>query len=481
MEQTVLGAIAHYAQEAAEKLAAADPAGPWSYGAYWREIRRVATYFQQRNLGKNQYVLVKNTQNREFLALYHGVQLAGGICVPMEKSVNSGRALELAAETGAQWCITDEPVAGLDCIAAETVLSHPTVAESWQLPNPKDVAMILFTTGTTGKSKGIVITYGAEFAAAENVRYGVEMKADNVEILPMPMNHSYSLRRYGANAINGSAVIILDGVFFVKILFSMLEQYKVTSMALAPAAMGIILKLSRNKLADYADQLDYLQFGTAPLLETDKETMRELFPNLRLYNIYGATEMSSCCVLNFNSPDNQPNCIGYPAVNAKFKLVDGQGRDVATATRQQPAYLAYTGTMAMEGYFHEPELTAKTVIGGYLHSNDLGFFDEEGRVYMLGRGDDVILSGGNKISPLEVEEIAQSCEGVQDCICVGHPDPLLGAVPHLFIVAEPDLDVKQLEQRLANLLEDFKRPRRIQHIDAVPRTYNGKIDRKAMK
>ncbi len=478
MGNIILQSIRDYALQTPDKLAVVDPATELTYEAYWKKICGVASYLQSIGVVKGEYILLMNSQNVEYLAMCHGIQLAGGICVPLEKSVNEGRALEIMKDTGATKFFGNLDLEGYACYSITDAYTYESIKLEWDMPCEQDDAMVLFTTGTTGKSKGIVIQYSAEFAVAENVMYGVEMKKDNVEIIPMPMNHSFSLRRYFANMINGSTAIIIDGVFFAKILFQMIEKYHATALAMAPAAISIIFKLTRDRIGNYAEQLDYIQLGSAPLPEGDKEHLLTLLPNIRLYNLYGSTELGVSCALNFNSEDNKPSCIGYPTKNSIFKIIDEDGNEKEDATAEDPGYLSYTGTMKMKEYLNEPELTKATFIEGYLRSSDLGYRDEKGRIFMLGRADDVIITGGNKVSPLEVEEVAKQFKGVHDCICKGKEDAIVGAVPVLYIVTDEDFEVVKLEEHFMNLMEDFKRPRSIFRVESVPRTYNGKIDRK---
>lgn len=478
MSCTILEKIKMFSITTPYKLAVVDVVMELTYEAYWMKICGVASYLKSIGVNQGDYIIVKNAQSVMYLAVCHGIQLAGGICIPLEKSVNEGRIVELMQETGTTKFFGDMEVTGYDCRSMEDAFYYEEVITEWDMPSVEDNSMILFTTGTTGKSKGIVIQYGAEYAVAENVLYGVEMKKDNVEIIPMPMNHSFSLRRYFANMINGSTVIIIDGVFFVKILFQMIEKYKVTAIAMAPAAISIIFKLTRDKIANYAEQLDYIQLGSAPLPEADKEHLLHILPNIRLYNLYGSTELGVSCALNFNSEDNQPSCIGYPTKNSIFKIIDEEGNEKFNATAENPGFLSYTGTMKMKEYFKEPELTALTLTEGWLRTSDLGYRDEKGKIFMLGRADDVIITGGNKVSPLEVEEVAKQFIGVHDCICKGKEDALVGAVPVLYIVVDEGFQIAKLEEHILNALEDFKRPRSIYRVESVPRTYNGKIDRK---
>ncbi len=475
---TVIGQIRKFAIESPNKLALIDTKHELTYEEYWNKICASAGYLKHIGVKKGEYIAIKAKQTVEYLTTCHAIQLYGAICVPLEKSANEARLIEIMEEIKATKIFGDSEVEGFEAYDIEDAFNFNEPIKEWDMPNLENDAMVLFTTGTTGKSKGIVLQYKAEFAVAENVKYGTKMKSNNVEIIPTPMNHSFSLRRYFANMINGSTVIVIDGVTFIKILFNMLEKYKATSIAMAPASLNIIFKLSRDKLADYSEQLDYIQLGSAPLPEGDKEHLLKILPNIRLYNLYGSTELGCACILDFNSDDNRANCIGYPTVNSFFKIVDENNNEIKNSSLENPGYLSYTGGMAMRCYFNSPELTSKTVgKDGYMRSNDLGYQDDQGRIYMLGRADDVIITGGNKVAPMEVEEATKKFEGIIDCICKARKDEIVGAVPILYIVANEKIDINALEAHLMELLEDFKRPREIKVIDAVPRTYNGKIDR----
>ncbi|MFI3173382.1 MAG: class I adenylate-forming enzyme family protein [Eubacteriales bacterium] len=478
MNHTIIEYINQHAIETPNKLAIVDENIELTYKQYWHKILSVAAFLKSIGSDAGDFIVVKNTQTVQFMVAIHAVQLINAIVVPIEKSANEGRVKSLVQETGAKKLLGDLVVEECDCYTVEEAYLFDGSLDEYTFPSSNEISMVLFTTGTTGKSKGVVISHRAERAVGENLMISVAMQENNVELLPMPMNHAYSLRRYFANMVNGCTAIILDGVFFVQRVFAMMDKYQATSIAMAPAALNIIFQLSKDKLGEYAEQLDYLQFGTAPISEADKNRLIELLPNVRLYNVYASTEMGCVCVLNFNSEDNKPSCLGYASRGTSFKMVDENGNELSETTVDAPGLITYTGDMLMEGYYKEPELTSKTIVNGYIQTSDLGYQDAEGRVYMLGRADDVISTGGNKVSPLEVEDIAKQYPGIIDCICKGKTDKRLGAVPLLYIVADEEIDTKKLSEHMANQLEDFKRPRSIKKIDEVPRTYNGKVDRK---
>ncbi len=479
MKQSIIEYIKQFADETPDKLAIIDENMELTYKEYWNKIVSVASYLKKIGCKKEEYIVIKNTQTVEFMVLLHAVQLINAIVVPIEKSANEGRALSIIKETKAKFFFGDLKIEDCVCDTVEKVFNSSGENLEFEFPKSEDVSMVLFTTGTTGKSKGVVIQHKAEQAVGESLMNGVKMKDNNVELLPLPMNHAFSLRRYFANMVKGCTTVVLDGVFFVQRVYNMMDKYQATSIAMGPAALGIMFQLSKDKIGDYAEQLDYLQFGTAPISEADKDRLIRLLPNVRLYNIYASTEMGGVCVLDFNSDDNRPRCLGYPSPGTSFKFVDEDREEMTDTSESNPGHITYTGNMLMKEYYMDEELTSKTIVNGYIQTSDLGYQDEKGRIYMLGRADDVISTGGNKVSPLEVEEEAKKFEGVLDCICKAKVDKLLGAVPVLYVVAEDTLDTKKLGEHLKKQLEEFKRPRSIKKIDEVPRTYNGKVDRKA--
>lgn len=377
--------------------------------------------------------------------------------------------------------------------ATEPLTKHPVKNSSpafcgIDFPASAQIAEILFSTGTTGKSKGIVLTHGNDIALAENVMYGVQMKKGNVELIPMPLSHSHGLRRTYANLVMGNSAVFTDGVTLLKKVFNLMEQYHVTSMDLSPSMLSIIFKLSKDRLGDYADQIDYIQLGSAPLPEKDKIHLSRILPKTRLYNFYGSTEAGCSCLLDFNSMSGKPGCIGKPAVNARFIVVD-EHRNEIKSSPDNPGFLASAGSINMKEYFKAPELTAAAMENGFIYTKDLGYIDEEGYVYMLGRKDDVINYGGIKISPEEIESVVIQNPAIHDCACIPVKDALTGQAPKLLIVPEgrenpastPAIyDEKAFKAFLAANLDASKQPKYIEIVDEIPRTFNGKIKRNVL-
>lgn len=478
MVDSILRAIKDNAVKTPGKICLRDFKGEISYSDYFELIEKNATYFVSKGIKSGDYVVIRAEQTVDYLAAFHAVQLAGGIPVPLEKNVKSERVREVCTLVKAKLSVDAQSEA--ENVTYDDIRKNKKFAHGFTLPSCEDVAEVLFTTGTTGKSKGVVMTHGADVAVAENVIYGVEMKKDNTEVIPMPLNHSFALRRYYANMLNGSTAILLDGVVFVDRFFECFDKYGAVSAALAPAALSIILKLSGDKLKDYDGKIDYFQMGSAHLGEKEKNTLLSLLPSARLYNFYGSSEAGCSCILNFNSEDNLPYCIGRPTKNSKIIFVGDDGTSVFT-DRDNPARLTTGGKMLMKEYFCDRELTNETLIAGAVFSNDSGYTDEDGRVFMLGRSDDVIISGGNKISPAEVESVCLQYEGIEECALTGRKDNVAGEIPVLYAVVTEAYSEEKFMEFLAGRLERFMLPKIIRKVKELPKSFNGKILRKELK
>ena len=249
-----------------------------------------------------------------------------------------------------------------------------------------------------------------------------------------------------------------------------------------PTALAILLKLTKDKLAQYRDQLRYIQFGAAPMMQADQDKICALLPKTRLYNFYGSTESGCICIYNFNRPDSKEKCIGKPAYNAEIVIVDDDRRPIPSSAAN-PGLLCSRGGMNMQGYWQDEEETKRVLVDGVVYSNDITYFDDDHDIILLGRKDDVINVGSNKVSPDEIEDVVRKLSSVADCGVIPVSDPFKGSVPKLFVQMKPGVTFDPIAIRsfLAGNLEPYKVPAFIVEIERIPRSYNGKLLRKDLK
>ena len=219
MFNSIVGAIKYGSENYPEKRAVIDAKKTYSYSEYYSEIKKVAAFLTDKGVVKGDMVIIQTQQNVAYMVALHAVHLIGAVAVPLEKTVKGERVAEIRDTVEAKCFIAQKDFEELTTYLYSDIALYEKEYEPENLPEAKDDSTILFTTGTTGKSKGILMSHYADVAVAGNVKYGTQMKEDNVEIIPMPLNHSFSLRRYYANVINGSTVIFMDGVVFVNRFF----------------------------------------------------------------------------------------------------------------------------------------------------------------------------------------------------------------------------------------------------------------------
>lgn len=486
MFESIVEAVFYYADKQSDKLCLIDDNNKVSYGEYRKVILQYARVFTELEIEAGDRVVVEACQTIEYLAIGLALQLIGAIFVPVEHNCAIEKIASFAERVEAKIVIMcnvkDDLCKYVTYKKLSELCQKTNLHVTKKLPTRTETCEILFSTGTTGKEKGIVITHGNNVALAENVIHGVEMEKDNVEMIPSPLNHSHGLRRYYANMYNGSTVILLGSVVNIKKFFDNIEAYGVNSMDLVPSALSVVLKLSKNNFFEYQDRLRYIQFGAAPMMEADKQKICELLPNTRLYNFYGSTESGCICIYNFNQKTDKKNCIGKPAYNAKIIIVDDERKEIISS-QCNTGLLASFGKMNMQGYWNDEAETKQVLEDGVVYSNDVAYFDEDGEIILIGRKGDVINVGGNKVTPEEIENVVKEMNGICDCGVIPVADKMKGSVPKLFVQMDKDIEFDAIAIRtfIASKVEPYKVPVYIEEIDLIPRSYNGKLLRKELQ
>lgn len=480
---TILHYIQKYAQTQPDTMAVCELRKSVTYKEYWSSIRKTAGVLMGMGIRKGDHVMLRCTQNIDYLTVFSALQYMQALVIPVEKSTSVERVLEIGGRVDSECLISDKEADGISSIKIKDIIARAKDADEadLELPGENDRSMILFTTGTTGSSKGVVMLHRGDVGIAGNVIEGTSMKKGNVEIIPMPLNHSFGIRRYQSDMVNGGTVCLMDGMVFIGTLWKLVEKYGATSMAISPASLGMIFHLSDERIADYADQLDYIQIGSAPLAEADKEKLLRLLPDTRLYNFYGSSEAGCACILEFSGNGNKTGCIGRPTVNSIVRFTDDAGNVVENGSPEAPALLSWGGSIVMEGYYNDPDLTAETLVGGYVRTKDLAYLDEDGDCILVGRADDVINYGGSKISPAEIENLALGYEYIDDVAFTSISDPITGELPVILVIQKDGYDEAEFERFLTDRLESYKLPRKYIYVDNIPKTFKGSVLRKEVR
>lgn len=336
---------------------------------------------------------------------------------------------------------------------------------------PKGTADILFTTGTTGKSKGVIISYDAIMADAENLISAHGYSSDLSFVISGPLNHCGSWSKVFPCIIQGATIILMDGIKQLNDLFLSIER-ATTKVAtfMVPSSIKIAMQLGADRLASYSDKIEFIETGGAPMAPNDMQQLCSLLPSTRLFNTYASTESGIVATYNFNDGNCIHGCVG-PAMKHSFIQVSANGQ------------ILCSGRTLMSGYLNDPLLTEEVLKDGVLTMTDTGFIDDLGMLHICGRNDDVINTGAYKVEPTEVENVAIELPFIKDCICIAAPHPILGSALKLLYVLNGDNEVKKkdIALYLKSKLESYKVPLLYEAVAQINMTYNGKKDRKSYR
>ena len=435
---------------------------------------------QDYHLKKGDRVILSAAGNIEFVYAYFGVHIAGGICVPIDPDTNQTR-FEYIEKSTTPVCV----MGLLHNVKKETIpfsdVVNGTSKATYIVPEQSQVADILFTTGTTGAPKGVALSYNNLSAAARNINAFIGNTSSDVELLALPVSHSFGLGRLRCSLSKGATVVMLGTFANVKKFFKEMARCQVTMFAMVPASWGFIKKMSGKYIGKFADQLKFIEIGSSFMPVEDKELLMSLLPKTRICMHYGSTEASRSAFMEFHTYKDNLLSIGKASPNVEIKIFTSQGT---------PAALGEEGEVCVKGehvtcsYWNEtPERFASDFYDGYFRTGDCGTMDAEGNIYLKSRIKEMINVGGKKVSPMEVEDILNTIPGIKESACIGIPDPgiVLGEVVKAFIVADDNLSDEEIMQQLRPQLEVYKLPVEIERINAIPKTGSGKIQRLSLK
>lgn len=429
---TLASYLRHHARCHGEALALVCDGVALSYAQLFRLVERRAGQF-----GPQRCIVNKAEQSPAYIIDYLAAQWADKVFVPLEQSVS------------------DEKSHKVECLVEGNDI-------------PDNIANILFTTGTTGRPKGVMISHRAILANAENLITSQGYTSGTTFVISGPLNHIGSLSKIWPVIMAGGTMVITEGLKDMNSFFSALCKVP-SGMAtfLVPAALRLMMHYGRDVLEQLVSKMDFIETGAAPLAQSDMEALCRILPHTRLYNTYASTETGIISTHDYQHDGCIAGCVGRAMKNAAFRIT-AQGRIVCSG-----------GTL-MSGYVGNDALNNEILRDGQLYTSDNGFIDDCGRLCLRGRCDDMINVGGLKVAPSEVEEAAMRYAAISECICISCPHPVMGSVLKLIYVIKEgsNFSRQQLIAILKQYLEAYKVPSLYAQSNRIERTFNGKLNRK---
>lgn len=478
---SVVEAIAYYGQHQGDKIAVVTDSTQINYEELWNKIQQYAAILSKQGVYCGDKIILAVDYTDRFVAAYFAIHWLGAVSIVVEKNASLSSISHLVQSLSPRVIILNQAEEGIKTYEMFDVVTRGI--ERGKV-TPDSLADILFTTGTTGTPKGVMLSHQNEVAGALNVISGGRMVQEDRNLLTMPLHHAFGLTTLRAVLYKGSTAILQDGVASLKKMNDNIQKKRCNCVYMVPSALRVLYFQTRQRLDLLLGTVEKIEFCTAPLDKKMRQVLSEQLKDVRLYNSYGATESARTVYMRLDQNTEKINAIGKAVENVSICIVDDE-RKVINSSKQNFGHLAIRGDMNMIGYYDDPLTTKQVLENGIFYSEDLGYMDEDGYLYLVGRNNDVINTGGEKVSPLEIENAALEYDGVQECACIGVRDPkdVLEYVPILFIVKESDknFSTSMLLQHLGKCLENYKVPYKVIEVEEIPKNHVGKIDRQSLK
>ncbi|MGO4203428.1 fatty-acid--CoA ligase FadD5 [Rhodococcus sp. TAF43] len=492
--------VARHAEMIPDRTALRFQGATVTWSTLHERVERVADALSRRGVGAGDRVLILMLNRPEYLEVVLATNAVGAIAVPVNFRMTVPEVAFLVRDSGARVVVADTTLAPLAAaVRAEVeglelsvtvggdtergVLGYEDLIAEEGAPRPElDIpddtpALIMYTSGTTGRPKGAVLTHSnMEAQALTCIRAFQLNRPDDIGFCASPMFHIAALGSMAPSLMLGlSTVIYPVGAFDPNALLDVLEEEQVTTLFLVPVqwqAVCAIQQAQPRKL-----KLRGISWGAAPASDTVLRSMAETFPDASNVAVFGQTEMSPItCVLDGEDALRKLGSVGRVIPTVQARVVDDDMNDVAPG---EVGEIVYRGPTMMLEYWQNPAATADAFHGGWFHSGDLVRMDDEGFVYVVDRKKDMIISGGENIYCAEVENALFAHPKIQEAAVIGRPDPKWGEIPVAVIALRPDaggsLTLAELQPFLDEQLARYKHPKAVVCVEALPRNASGKV------
>ncbi|MHB1218526.1 MAG: class I adenylate-forming enzyme family protein [Alphaproteobacteria bacterium] len=492
----MMAVLADAVARAPDHVALVDGAWRLTYAALDAESARIAGNLAARGIGQGDRVAMLIGNSLEFFTVLLACARMGAIAVPMGIRLRKPEIAFICSQSGARMLIHAADLAAELPDAADAPALEARIAvgsaefealrrEGATAPKveigEEDTFCILYTSGTTGRPKGAMLTHLGMVHTCIHWRERLSLREGaEVALLPIPITHVSGLGGMWAPVLFMRGTLVLVQTFKARAFLELAQREGCTYALMVPAMYNLCL-LEPDVASFDLKSWRLALYGGAPMPEPTIKRLAELTPHLQLVNAYGATETTSPTTITPPGKGvSHADSIGTVVDCGEIRVMDEKGREVAPG---QTGELWIAGPMVVPGYWRNETANAAAFTGGFWKSGDIGAVDAEGFVRLYDRKKDMISRGGYKIYPAEVESVLTEHPDVIECAIVGQACPVLGERVHAFVVTKSGtLDASDIRTFCAPRMADYKVPEFVTVLpDALPRNANGKMQKDALR
>ncbi len=438
------------------------------------------------------------------VAAYFGMFKSGQIANPINNRLTAEEVAYILGHAGSKLLITtpefletacdaagrlEEPPAilcmgepaapaSMPLLAGRLLFEQPVTPLQRGADDENASVLLIYTSGTTGRPKGVLLTHANVLADARALSEGFGLTPEHTTLCFMPLFHCNALIVSHMSSFVAGGTVVLCRRFSASRHWDLVKTHNVNSFSAPPTVLAILLE-REAEVRGHDIRLDYVKVGSAPLTLDLAERFEQRFGRGILVEGWGLTEATATNTLIRAGVGGtrKVGSVGIALPGHEIGVVDENGRPVPTG---QSGELVIRGPTVMKEYFRDPEATARAVVNGSLHTGDLGYMDDEGYVFLVGRKKEMIIRGGENISPLEVEEVLTRHPAVLEVAVAGLPDRIWGETVAACIVRNGTVSEDELIAFCSTRLAAFKVPAKIAFVEALPRNAIGKVLRRSL-
>lgn len=461
------------------------------------QVNRFSNALKDLGIHQGDKVLIYMPNVLEFVVSYFAIQRIGAIVVPVNAKFTLTEVEYVAEHAEATAILVHEAIfAAVEKISNVNIkIKTGASQEDWYSYNElivsgnnnevacllkeDDLSTILYTSGTTGKPKGVLFSYRNILAVAHMIAIEMEVKPESRILLMMPLTHSAPLHLFLMSAVLVGATNVLTPTFTPDLFIDSIETEKTTHFFGAPVAYLVTASHPRLRSADLSS-MKWWVYGGAPLSEKEVRHLQQAFQTENLTCVYGLTEggPSGSLLFGYEHKDKAGSIGKRAPFGTELRIVNEDGEDVAVG---EVGEVVLYGEGNMVGYYRDEEATQAAFLEGWVKTGDLARYDEEGYIWIVDRKKDVIISGGVNIYPKEIEDRILQFEGIVEVAVVGVPHEEWGETVKAIYAAKKQIDEQELKDYLSQHLAKYKVPRIYEQVEALPRNASGKILKQQLK
>ena len=480
----------------------------FTYAEFGERCERLAAGLLSEGIQPGDRVAYLSFNNHQLLEGYYGPPLVRAIAMPLNVRLQPVELTTILNHAGASMLIFENEFApmipelrrtcptikryiAIDQATPEADLFLEDLMMRGRIPRPdifsfdeNEIAEIFYTSGSTGTPKGVMLSHRTLYVHALGLLGTFACKGTNVELHTIPLFHANGWGRPQSITMSGAKHVMVRR-FEPALVLRLIEEEKATGMTLVPTMANALLNCSHLGKFD-TSSMRMITLGGAASSPELIARLEQAF-HCEVYSGYGLTETCpvattaqvKCTVIFADEADrlNHSASAGWPLVGGEVRVVDSQMRDVPR-DREAVGEVVIRGDNVMDGYYNEPEATRAAITDGWLHTGDMAVWDDDNYIYIVDRKKDIIISGGENISSIEVEKAIFAHPAVLECAVVSAPDQRWGEIPAAIIVLNPNeqLNEEQLMLFLTSRIAKFKLPRLVKFVEGpLPKTGTGKM------